>query len=105
MLHCAQAGQREGDRVQREGGGHQEGHRESNALTGPRMTCQFHVLSVIPPIRLRMTSQCQPPHLIPDDMSCDSCQPLIRFRMTCQCQPPHSTPDDVLVSSPSFNSG
>jgi hypothetical protein len=42
MLHCAQAGQREGDRVQREGGGHQEGHRESNALTGPRMTCQFH---------------------------------------------------------------
>jgi hypothetical protein len=42
MLHCAQAGQREGGRVQREGGGHQEGHRESNALTGPRMTGQFH---------------------------------------------------------------
>ncbi len=58
MLYCAQAGQREGDRVQREGGGHQEGHRESNALTGP----------VIPLIQLRMTCDCHPPHSTPDDV-------------------------------------
>jgi hypothetical protein len=93
MLHCAQAGQREGDRVQREGGGHQEGHRESNALTGPRMTCQFHctysapdadVLSVIPS------------HSAPDDVS-------VSFPVSVN--PPHPTPDDVSVSSPSSDSG
>jgi hypothetical protein len=79
MLHCAQAGQREGDRVQREGGGHQEGHRESNAVTGPRMTCQCQPL-----IRLRMMCQFQPPHSVPDDGI--SVIPLIPLLRMCQCQ-------------------